>query len=640
MNGITNFTSKMRLTGLSGLDTDSMVAELMKAERIPLDTLKQKKTLVQWKQEAYRSVSSSLMGFKSKFFDIVNRSSYLLSENSIKAKTIKLNNSDYFSATASGNATVGSQSVKVIKLAESAKSVSEGAEGVSKAITGTLDNTHLGGKKIVVSLDGVSKEITLENYADENEFATKFQEALNKAFGESKLKVDLSYNSANGKYNFSLDTVNGATKVTVNQPSGTSGGLGSLGLTNGASNRISLKSTLLSVRNSLGTPLTFNDGGMAVFTINGKTFTANPTDTLEKVFEKINNDADANVTIGYDEMTDKITLSSKQTGAGETLKMADNSGSFLSALGLGTVTEGQDAEILINGNQTVVRSTNNFTVNGVNYSLKKAHDASSTGETLSVEQDTESVIKNIKSFIEDYNKLIDDISGKTKEKYDRDYQPLTDEQKEGMEEKDIEAWEKKAKAGILRSDSILQQITLSMRKALYEKVEGVGISLRDIGIESRSYNDNGKLYLEEDKLQKALLEKPDEVAKLLTGTSSQHPTYSRNFTISEKQVRYNQSGLFHRISDIIEDNVSTIRSEKGYKGILLEKAGIENDVSNTQNTLADELDNYDDRIDSLIDKLIRKEENYYLKFSNLEIMLNKMNQQSAWLTSQFSSGQG
>jgi flagellar hook-associated protein 2 len=52
----------------------------------------------------------------------------------------------------------------------------------------------------------------------------------------------------------------------------------------------------------------------------------------------------------------------------------------------------------------------------------------------------------------------------------------------------------------------------------------------------------------------------------------------------------------------------------------------------------DELEDYDKRISSLTEKLIRKEENYYRQFTTLERYLNMMNAQSAWLAMQFNQG--
>ena len=637
MNGISGFSSQMRLTGLSGFDTDSMVKELMNAERIPLDTLKQKRTVIEWKQESYREISTSLMGFKSKFFDIINRSSYMLSQSSIKAMSANSSNSSYVTATASSGASVGAQSIKVTQLA-TADSLSNSLSA-SKGLVGTIpDQTTLGtlvNKKIFVELDGVSKQITLQGTTAED-FISSLRSSLDQAFGEGKITVDLD---AENPGKFTLNTAGGATKVSVYGTSETTdelAGLDDLGLVAGQSNRLSLNTSLISL-GGIFSGLSFEEDN-AAFSINGETINIKSTDTLKQVFDKINNNEKTQAKISYDEITDKITLTSKVTGAGNNLEIADNTGNFLSALNLNAETQGKDAMVSING-EDLVRSTNNFTANGITYNLHKAHEAESTGDTITVAQDTQSAIDNIKSFIEDYNKLIDNINGKTTEKYNRSYQPLTDAQRDAMEEKEIEKWEEQAKTGLLRNDSMLQSLTLSMRTALYEKVEGVGISLRDIGIESKSYADKGKLYLDEDKLKNALLSKPDEVAKLINGVSAENPSYSRTASAEQRADRYNKSGVFQRLSDIIENHVSTRRDTDGRKGILLEKAGIEGDLSSTKNLISQQLDDFDDRINNMLDKLTRKEENYFKKFSALETMLAQMNQQSAWLTSQFSAGQ-
>jgi flagellar hook-associated protein 2 len=135
------------------------------------------------------------------------------------------------------------------------------------------------------------------------------------------------------------------------------------------------------------------------------------------------------------------------------------------------------------------------------------------------------------------------------------------------------------------------------------------------------------------------LTKPDEVAKLLNGVSAENPNYSRTASAEQRADRYSKSGVLQRLSDIIENHVSTLRDKDGRKGILLEKAGIEGDLSNTKNLISDQLKDYDDRINNMIAKLTRKEENYYKKFSALETMLAQMNQQSSWLLSQFSINQ-
>jgi flagellar hook-associated protein 2 len=351
----------------------------------------------------------------------------------------------------------------------------------------------------------------------------------------------------------------------------------------------------------------------------------------------INNSTEANVTIKYDEVTDKFTITAKQMGAGDNIRISETGGTFLSVFGItGVTSEGVDAVAEIDS-ITVTRSTNTFVVNGIEYTLRKVHDADSDGETITLEQNVDAVIDTIKTFVEEYNKLVDLFSSKLSEEYDREYLPLTDEQKEAMTEDEIKRWEAKAKTGLLRNDPILGKIQSDMRMALIEAVEGVGINLSSIGITSKSYHDKGKLYIDEDKLRQAIINKPDEVINLFKKQSETVPHYTRTLTAEERSIRYKEQGLFYRLSDIIEDNISTLRNNSGKKGTLLEKAGIQGDITEFNNSLAMDIREYNERINELQRKLLVKEANYYKQFAELEKYMNRMNAQMDWLFSQLSA---
>ena len=67
----------MRISGLaSGIDTDTMVKQLMQAERIPLDKLKQNKQTLEWKRDDYRSINTLLTNFRQDVFNMKLSSSY------------------------------------------------------------------------------------------------------------------------------------------------------------------------------------------------------------------------------------------------------------------------------------------------------------------------------------------------------------------------------------------------------------------------------------------------------------------------------------------------------------------------------------------------------------------------------------
>jgi flagellar hook-associated protein 2 len=135
-------------------------------------------------------------------------------------------------------------------------------------------------------------------------------------------------------------------------------------------------------------------------------------------------------------------------------------------------------------------------------------------QTVSLTQDVDSVYDNISKFIAKYNEIIDTINNKLSEKYDRNYLPLTDEQKEAMNEDDIKKWEEKAKTGLLRNDSILQNIVYRMRSAVYDSVAGISTALSEIGITTDTYVTKGKLIIDETKLKEAIRNNPDNVMNL------------------------------------------------------------------------------------------------------------------------------
>ena len=626
--------SNFRISGLaSGLDTEQMVRDLMRVERIPLTRLEQQKQLAQWRQEAYREFINTLRTFREKFFDIAKRSTYLLSDNTFKVFKAASTGEDYVTASGTSTAEAGSHTVKVLQLATADKAVSSAP--VSKPITGDVADFNLAGKSILVSLDGVMREIELADYDDLEDLIgdpnNGIQRLINDAFGEGKITVVES----SGK--LLLSTEGGASKLQLFY--GTKGmeGLDSLGISNGASNRISMNATLIALKDQLSEGLVFDENGNVSFTINNASFTFSQNDTLSGIMTAINNSTEANVTIKYDEVTDTFTMTAKQTGAGDNLRVSDTSGSFLSAIGItGVTSEGVDAIAVID-DEIVTRSTNTFVVNGIEYTLRKVHDANSDGETITLEQDIDAVVDVIKTFVEEYNKLVDMFSSKLSEEYDREYLPLTKEQKEAMSDREVELWEKRAKTGLLRNDPILRKIQSDMRMALIEPIEGVGINLSSIGITSKSYHDKGKLYIDEDKLRQAIINRPDEVKNLFKQQSESVPHYTRTLTAEERSVRYKEQGLFYRLSDIIEDNISTLRDSSGRKGILIEKAGIQGDITEFNSNLAREIKTYDEKIDELNRKLYIKEANYYKQFAELEKYMNRMNAQMDWLYSQLSA---
>jgi flagellar hook-associated protein 2 len=359
---------------------------------------------------------------------------------------------------------------------------------------------------------------------------------------------------------------------------------------------------------ALTTGFTFVDGSVS-FRINGKDFTFSEDTTLQDMMNTINADADANVTLSYSQLTNSFTLESDTMGSASSLTVENFTGNAFGdgvtpgALGLnaGTYANGRDAILSING-VAVTRNTNTFTIDGITYKLNKA-----TGEAIdfSVEQDVDTVVSRIRTFVDEYNALVKKYNGYVTESVYRDYPPLTDAQRDEMTDKEIEEWEKKAKSGLLRSDNDLSNMLSQFRLAFSTTVEGTGMSMASIGLTTAAFSVDGQIQIDTDALKKALTNDPDAVVKLFTQSSTA--------TGSEK---FNQSGLMQRLSATLNTYINDIQAV-------------------SVDTTEDRIKEIEDKMDQLESVMAANEERYYARFTAMEQALAKLNSQSSWLSSLF-----
>ncbi|MGM7702910.1 flagellar hook-associated protein 2 [Pseudalkalibacillus sp. Hm43] len=364
------------------------------------------------------------------------------------------------------------------------------------------------------------------------------------------------------------------------------------------------------------------------------------TDSINDVMSKINSHTSLGVSAFYDEATNKVVLTMKNTGSGAKLSITDDgsgdtkTAEFFSSLGFTNATTGrelgdsngdgvvdgsdaaiktvgQDASFTYNGFATT-RKTNNFTINDVTYSLNQTGSAN-----ISVSQDTDTILDKIVKFVDKYNETIEKINGELKEERFRDYRPLTDKQKEDLSEREVELWEEKARSGMLKSDSILNGGLNSMRTDLYSQVTGANVNtkydqLAEIGIKTSSnYLDRGKLIITEDKLRAAIQDDPDAIYQLFMSDGA---------TNSEK-------GIARRLRDSIDQTMDKVEVKAG------------NSLkTNAQFTIGRNLSDLDTRITDFERRLIDIEDRYWSQFTAMEKAISRMNQQSMFLMNQFGGG--
>ncbi len=650
MSSINNLSSNtMRLSGLaSGMDTDTVVKQMLAAERAKIEKIEAKVQIGEWKTEAYREITGSLQSFYSTYFDTTSPLN-LKSANSFASFATSYTNatsSNYVTLTGVTGAQAGNYSITELRTATSATLT---GGNVSKDVeSGTINLTDLtnmiGDNKLFISVNGRSNFISIPtdgSITSVTELKTALQQEINNAFGADKINVEL--NSASDGIKFSAVRPTDTFSISTDSPALSVLGLDSSNL----SNKIDLEANVSDLTNSLGTTLTTGAGNIIAFTINGTSFSFDASQkSIKDIINEVNTNAKLNVTMKYDVTKNSFSIKSNGTGTMEKLDITDTTGNFMSAMGITGSSAGTDASVTFSDGTKIVRSSNSFTYDGITYNIKQDFTAGTDVVSGKVTEPIEATItadstktfEYIKGFVDKYNELIEKINNKlTEEKY-RNYSPLSDDQKSQMTKEQIEKWEEKAKSGMLKNDSILTGILADLRTTLYSSVESTGISLSSIGITTSSdYKKNGKLEINEAKLKDALTNKSEEIKNLFT-KSSDITYYESLDSPSAKSKRYKESGLAQRISDVIQDAIRTSTDKNGYKGTLLEKAGISGDRSEFTNSLFKEMMDFEEIIAEMNSKLTSREDALYAKFTAMETALSKLNEQQNYLASMLGTG--
>lgn len=281
-----------------------------------------------------------------------------------------------------------------------------------------------------------------------------------------------------------------------------------------------------------------------------------------------------------------------------------------------TIKNDDGTEMEITG-LTYEKDGQTVTADGLRMNGDKLEIFNGTTETIQVDRDTDQIIEGIKSFVDEYNKLIKTLNDYLDEDTTyKEYAPLTEAQKKEMSEKEIELWEEKAKEGLLHRDSTIDSFLQSMRTALYEKPEGCAYALYDLGIETGEWESKGQLVFTSDsesKLRQILESDPESVMQL--------------FTDSEE-------GIFTKLNNFMDE---TAKISSGSPGALVELAGVKGKASESNNTLYEQIKDIDDRIAALKETYEREKNRYWSEFNTMEQLISNMNVQSSWLTQQFSS---
>jgi flagellar hook-associated protein 2 len=195
------YIDRLRFSGLSGIDTESMIDKLMKAERKPLNAIKQKKQLLEWKRDDYREVNKLLLELR----DLARDMRY--STNFTK-KTIFSSNDTIAGITASNNAVNGTYTLKVNKMASTASLTSTSPLGISNPDTDKINQT---GTDQVFTLTGETGTVTITVTADDTIYT--LVDKINAEKG--KTGVQVSYDKENDRLFFLSSKTGENSKIII-----------------------------------------------------------------------------------------------------------------------------------------------------------------------------------------------------------------------------------------------------------------------------------------------------------------------------------------------------------------------------------------------------------------------------------------
>ena len=536
----------IRITGLnSGLDTESIISELVSAYRTKEEKYQKAQTKLSWKQDAWKDLNIKVRSLYDNISNLRFTSAWTMKKTTVSDSTKA-------TVTAAGSCVNGTQTLKIKQLAK---------------------GTYITGGEFSNTSAGTAPTS-----------ATKLSE-----LGYTGSGGDIQVKDSSGNV---VKTVSVTGNTTIKD--------------------------LVSALNGAGdTKASFDATNKRIFMTSNKTGEQNAF--------SLDGDADILKTVGL----------SKEGGA--------------------SIVDAQDSEIELNGAK-FTSANNTYTVNGLTIDCLAETGNSEISITTSV--DTQSMYDQVKSFLSQYNSLMKEMYSLYNADSAKGYEPLTDSEKDQMTDTEVEKWEEKIKAALLRRDDTLDGIMSTMKNAMstsYYIYNGNAVTYDS---DKQYYKCNGnaiknsdgsyvtsasqlKLWASANGAKKYSLSSfgiKTEAYATMTANSSQDAYHIDGD--ADDSVSKNNSDVLMNMLSSDPDTVSSFMKQltsglysaidtkmKSVKG-LSSSYTIYNDIE-----MAREYSDYTDTISKWEDKLTDLEDSYYKKFAAMESALASLQSQSSSLSS-------
>lgn len=540
----------MRLSGLSsGMDTQSIIEELVAAKKTKVDSTRKAQTRLEWKQETWKDLNSKI----TKLYN--GTLGNLRLNSSFYKKTTMVSNSSAVSVITGEGAMNSVQTMKVTALAK-AGYLTGGTITTQDNSTMTADSKVVetlgitSGSKFELTTGGKSTTIEINDSTKVSDLLEQLREAgVTANFDEKNQRFYIGANALGNASDFTMTAIDGTGTDALNK----------LGLltydpktlaaydryakmdTDATAKKAELKSMVdtrlatykqqLDSLNSSITQYTDKNTKLAdktqemygvditLLTSVDKTALQDRIDELEAKGSLTSAEqADLDKSKGvlsaaneYSSNLDKIQDDRKAISDMSDYILADGTagsaliseeegvlkGKIEQALKVASTSgltgskdahkvDGQDSEIYLN-NTRYTSDTNTFEINGLTITCMA--ETGTEEITLTTQDDTSGIYDMIKSFITEYSNLINEMDKLYNADSAKGYEPLTDEEKDSMSDTEIEKWETKVKDALLRKDSTLGTVSSAMKQIMAEGVEvnGKKMYLFDFGIETMGY---------------------------------------------------------------------------------------------------------------------------------------------------------
>ncbi len=516
----------MRMTGMmSGMDTESIISQLVEARQKKVDVVKKKQKSLDYKQNAWKDLNSKLKGLQTKYLSTMRFTS------AYAKKTSKISDSSVASIITGDKAVNGVQSLEVKQLAKTAYLTggevtdTTGKTGSFTALTkmSDLGITEAGSFKLTVK--GQEQTVDFDENTTISDILNKFKEAgLNANFDENNQRFFISAKSSGKANEFSMEATD-ANSAKM---------LSSLGF------------------------------------LSEDQKTAAATD------------------FGATDLKGKVS----------------------------TKVKAQDAIIKLNDAE-FTNSTNTFDINGLTITANKE---TNDGEkvTISTQDDTDGIYDVVKNFLKEYNSIINEMD-KLYNAEDSKLEPLTDDEKYSLSDKEVEDWEDKLKASILRKDENLSSASSGLKEIMSAGIEidGKTYYLSDFGIEKLGYfsapdNEKNAYHIAGD---------PDD------GDTSGNPDKLKSMIANDPSTVIS---FFTKLSQNLYDKMSDMsKSVDGYRsyGSFFDDKKMKSDYTDYTSKIAD-----------MEQKLNDYEDKWYKKFSKMETAMAKMQSNTNAVTAMLGGG--